>query len=114
MAVPGPGSGSSVVVGGTWPGPPVSMEGQQQLTGAARLGHYETRCCCCVTSSSSTLRAGLNTTTNLQGIQESCNPVILKCTNSQCISCFCRFTRKSKFDNISLETMTDHQCFQKL
>ena len=47
MAVPGPGSGSSVVVGGTWPGPPVSMEGQQQLTGAARLGHYETRCCCC-------------------------------------------------------------------
>ena len=75
-----------------------------------------------VTSSSSTLRAGLNTTTNLQGIQESCNPVILKCTNTQCISCFCRFTRKSKFDNISIVIvilnsyliMTDRQCFQKL
>ena len=70
-----------------------------------------------VTSSSSTLRAGL--TTNLQGIQESCNPV-LKCTNTQCISCFCRFTRKSKFDNISIVIltsyliMTDRQCFQKL
>ena len=73
-----------------------------------------------VTSSSSTLRAG--PTTNLQGIQdqESCNPVILKCTNTQCISCFCRFTRKSKFDNISIVIltsyliMTDRQCFQKL
>ena len=79
MAVPGPGSGSSVVVGGTWPGPPVSMEGQQQLTGAARLGHYETRCCCCDEQQLNIACRTLHQPPGDPGpgVLQSCNPVIL-------------------------------------